>query len=98
MSDHSAGVPGMLLRMAVPATGDLMAIVADVAAKVADFLGQKGLDRAALAGSIDAVAAKVAPRDATAEITFEFRESGGGLLIEARCGNQTSEVRCPLPA
>lgn len=70
----------------------------DVAAKVAEFVGQADSDLAALAAAIDSVAARVAPSDPSAEITFEFRQSEGGLLIEARCGTRSSEVRCPLPA
>ena len=37
-------------------------------------------------------------RRATPRSTFEFRQVEGELLIEARCGSRTSEVRCPLPA
>ena len=31
-------------------------------------------------------------------ITFEFRQVGAELVIEARCDGQASEVRHPLPA
>jgi hypothetical protein len=40
----------------------------------------------------------VAPNGSDADIEFDFRQVEGELLIEARCGARTSEVRCPLPA
>jgi hypothetical protein len=40
----------------------------------------------------------VAPHEGQADITFEFRQIDGELLIEARCGNRSSEVRWPMPA
>jgi len=84
--------------MSVPARGDLRGIVPDAAAKVAELIGRRA-DAAALAGAIDAVAAHVAPEaHAGQEITFDFRQAGGDLLIEAHCDGRSSEVRCPLAA
>jgi hypothetical protein len=81
--------------MSVPAQGDLRAIVPDVAAKIAEFLGQNA-EPAALKAAIDSVARQVAPTGADTEITFEFRQADADLVIEAHCGGRTSEVRCPL--
>jgi hypothetical protein len=91
--------PGALvLRLSVPARGPLRAVAADIAGKVAESLGDKALDARSVGAAVDQVASRVAPDGDDAEITFEFRQSEGKLLIEARCGSRSSEVRCPLPA
>lgn len=97
MSHRPAASLGALVRISVPAQGELRAIVADVAAKAAGFLGHAA-DAAAFGAAIDGVAGRVAPAGSGADITFEFRRADGDLLIEARCGARSSEVRCPLPA
>ena len=89
---------GLVLRLSVPAAGDLRSIATDVATRVAGSLGDRAPDGAAVAAALDAVAARVAPPSNDAEITFDFRAVNGELLIEAHCGTRTSEVRCPLPA
>jgi hypothetical protein len=81
--------------MSVPAEGELRAIVPGVAAKIAEFLGQR-LDAAAVTAAIDSVARRVTPRGPDDEIEFVFRQSDGDLLIEAHSGGKSSEVRCPL--
>lgn len=91
--------PGSLvLRLSVPVAGALRAVAADVAGKVAAHLGDKAADAAAVGAALEGVAARVASPGGDAEITFEFRQVEGELVIEARCGNRASEVRCPLPA
>ncbi len=73
-------------------------VASDLAAHVAEHLGETARDAASVSAALDAVASRVAPAGSEADIEFEFRQSEGELLIEARCGNRTSEVRCPLPA
>jgi hypothetical protein len=91
--------PGVLvLRLSVPARGPLRSVAADMAGKVAESLGDKGLDAGSVGAAVERVASQVAPGSSDAEITFEFRQVGGELLVEARCGSRSSEVRCPLPA
>jgi hypothetical protein len=89
---------GLVLRLSVPAGGDLRTVAADIATRVAEYLGNRAPDRASVAAALDGVAAQVAPASSDAEMTFEFREVHGTLLIEAHCGSRSSEVRCPLPA
>jgi hypothetical protein len=89
---------GLVLRLSVPAGGDLRAVAADIARRVAEYLGKRAPYRAAVAAALDGIAAQVAPASAEAEIAFEFRELDGELLIVAHCGSRSSEVRCPLPA
>jgi hypothetical protein len=95
-SDPAPG--GLVLRLSVPAAGDLRSVATDVATRVAAYLGERAPDGAAVAAALDAVAARVAPASKDAEITFDFRAVNSELLIEAHCGARSSEVRCPLPA
>jgi hypothetical protein len=91
--------PGeLVLRLSVPALGPLRGVAADIAGKVAESLGDKALDPGSVGAALDNIASLVAPDGSDAEITFEFRQIEGELLIEARCGSRCSEVRCPLPA
>jgi hypothetical protein len=89
---------GVVLRLSVPSGGELRIIAADVAKRVVEYLQERAPDAAAVASALDNVAANVAPASADTEITFDFRERNGELLIEAHCGSRSSEVRCPLPA
>jgi hypothetical protein len=91
--------PGTLvLRLSVPANGGLRVVAADVARKVAAYVGSSAGDAASVIAALERVASGVAPDGGDAEITFEFRDVDGDLLIEARCGTRSSEVRCTLPA
>lgn len=85
----------VLLRLSVPPAGELRAIAFDVAVKVAESLGASAPDAESLAGSVERAARGLA---AEGPIEFIFRKAGGALLIEARAGGQTSEVRHSLPA
>jgi hypothetical protein len=99
MSQSSDRAPGgLVLRLSVPAGGDLRTIATDVAVRVAASLGDRTPDPQAVSAALDAVASRVAPPAGDAEITFDFRGVNGELLIEAHCGSRSSEVRCPLPA
>jgi hypothetical protein len=88
----------MVLRLSVPAGGDLRSVATDIATRVAAYLGERAPDGAAIAAALDGVASRVAPAATDAEITFDFRGVNGELVIEAHCGSRSSEVRCPLPA
>lgn len=88
----------LLLRVSVPAEGGLRTIATELAAKVAEFLGDKGGDASSATAALELVAARVCPDRNGADILFEFRQVEGELLIQARCGGRSSEVRCPLPA
>ena len=86
-----------MLRLSVPAVGDLRLVARDVATRVAEYLRNRA-DGPSVAAALDSVAARVAPAATDAEIAFDFREVNGELVIEAHCGSRSSEVRCPLPA
>jgi hypothetical protein len=76
----------------------LRVVAPELAARVAEYLGDPALDAAAVSAAVEGVASRVAPKDSDGEIEFDFRQVEGELLIEARCGSRSSEVRCPLPA
>jgi signal transduction histidine kinase len=88
----------MLVRLSVPAGGDLRAVAVDVAKRVSEYLREGAPDTHGLRAAIEGVTSKVAPAATDTEITFDFRELNGELQIEAHCGSRSSEVRCPLPA
>lgn len=96
MSQPRGAAAALVLRLSVPAEGELRRIVAEIAAKVAEYLGDARADAATVGAAVEGVAAQVAPH--ADDITFEFRQSEGELLVVARCGSRSSEVRCPLPA
>ena len=83
--------PALEMRLSVPSEGDLTTIAAELAAKIAEFLGAES-------GSISATLVALSARVASSgeDITFEFREVNRELIIEARCNGRTSEVRHPL--
>lgn len=89
---------GSVLRLSVPAKGELHVIAVDIAKRVCEYLREGAPDAMGLKVAIEGVASKVAPAANDAEITFDFREVNGELQIEAHCGSRSSEVRCPLPA
>ena len=88
---HSARGDGariMLLRLSVPAQGGLRAVATEFATRLAAHLG--GFDGAEAAGiALDSVAERVAPVGSDCNITFEFTEDDGELLIRARCSVTT---------
>ena len=73
-------------------------VATELAARVAEYLGDKARDPTAVSTALESVASRVAPNGSDTDIEFDFRQVDGELLIEARCGSRTSEVRCPLPA
>jgi hypothetical protein len=89
----AANVPGLEMRLSVPADGDLGAIAAELAVKVAEFLGG---DAGSIGATLDGLTSRVAT--AGEDVTFEFRHVGCELVIQARCNGRSSEARHPLPA
>ena len=95
-SARSDGAKALLLRLSVPAQGGLRAVATEFATRLAAHLG--GFDGAEAAGiALDSVAEQVAPVGSDGDITFEFSEDDGELLIRARCNGRSSEARHPLP-
>ena len=86
------------LRLWVPAQGDLREIAGELAAKIAEQLGAGSPDAQQLGVRVAGLASQLANGGhAGQEITFEFRQTKGELIVQARCNGQASEVRQPLP-
>lgn len=99
MSESSGGAQTTLvLRLRVPAAGELRGVASELAVKIAEYLGTGGRDHKSIVTSLEDLARRVAPPPAEGDIEFDFRHSGGELLIAARSGTQSSELRFPLPA
>ena len=88
--------PALVMRLSVPAEGGLRAVAAELASRIAEHLGIRTADAESAGASVDGLADRVARGGS--DITFEFREIGRELVIEARCNGQSSEVRHRLPS
>ena len=82
----------MMLRLTVPATGDLRAIARDIASKVAEYLGTAASGTEAVCAALDETAARVSPPGNEADIAFEFQRANGDLVIRARPGDRAHVV------
>ena len=99
-SDSSPETPALDVRLWVPAEGGLRKIASELAAKVAQHLGTTAPDAQSLGAAIDKVASQLGNSGSRKgqDITFSFRQVVGELVIEARCNDEASEVRHPLPS
>jgi len=95
----NTGSRALDLRLWVPAEGDLREIAGELAAKIAEQLGAESPDAKQLGERVAGLASQVANGGGHAgqEITFEFRQVEGELIVQARCNGEASEVRQPLP-
>jgi hypothetical protein len=95
----NTGSRALDLRLWVPAEGDLREIASELAAKIAEQLGAGSPDAKQLGERVAGLASQVANGGGHAgqEITFEFRQVDGELVVRARCNGEASEVRQPLP-
>jgi hypothetical protein len=86
---------GFVLRMSVPASGELGALGLELGAKLAEQLGLAPA-RAATVG--EAMAGLAADLDSAHDIAFEFHKDGLVLRIEARQGDTVRTATVPLKA
>ena len=95
----SADARALDLRLWVPAEGDLRVIAGELAAKIAEQLGAGSPDAQQLGERVAVLASRLANGGGATgqEITFEFRQVKGELVVQARCNGMASEVRQPLP-
>jgi uncharacterized protein involved in propanediol utilization len=89
--------PSLVLRLSVPASDGFRSFAADLAVKVATYLGLQQPDASSVATTITSLMKTIEPKDESTEMTFEFHQREGELRIEARCGGRTSHARHPLP-
>jgi hypothetical protein len=88
----------LVVRLSVPAQGGLRGLATEVATRIATYLGSNAPDAESAGVTLEGLAERVAPHGSEGDITFEFREVEGELLIRAHCDNRSSEARYPLPA
>jgi len=81
------------MSLSVPALGELRIVASDLVAKIAEYFGAGAVGAGA---ALEKAAASVAPPGSDAEIAFEFRAEDRELLIVARSGGRSSEVRYEL--
>src|SRR3954468_2390372 len=87
----------LVLRISIPAGAEYRAIVTEMAAKVAAYVGDTEQEGAAAASMLDALVSQVVG-DGDADATFEFRQSDEALLMRARCAGRTADATRPLPS
>jgi hypothetical protein len=87
-----------MLRLSVPADGNLRTVAREMATRVAAYLGIREEDAGAAGDALEGLADRVAPQGAGGDIVIEFSEVDRELLIRVRCDGRSSEARCPLPA
>jgi hypothetical protein len=103
----------LVLRISVPAGAEYQAIVKELAAKVAAYVGDTDPDGRAAAAALEQVAQVVKPApsgqtDAPGaghglhnnndDVVFEFRQTADALLIRARGAGRSADARRPLPS
>jgi hypothetical protein len=90
----------LVLRISVPAGVAYQAIVQELAAKIATYLGDADQDGAAGTAALDQVAASLADGVGgfpDVDSVFEFRQSDDALIIQGRASGRTADARRPLP-
>jgi hypothetical protein len=90
--------PALDLKLSVPAEGDLRGIAGELAAKIAEHLGAKSPDAKSLGTKVAGLASKLGNGGGhqDQEISFEFRQVNGELVVEARCDGEATQLRQPL--
>ena len=97
----------LVLRISIPAGAEYQAIVKELAAKVATYLGDTDPEGRAAADALDQVIQVVKARSDhhgsahgpnNEDVIFEFRQTAGALLIRARGAGRSADVRRPLPS
>jgi hypothetical protein len=88
-----AGAQMLSMSLSVPALGELRIVASDLVAKIADYFGAGA---AGAGAALEQAASRVAPPGSEGEIAFDFRTEDRELLIVARSGGRSSEVRYRL--
>jgi hypothetical protein len=110
-SSGAQGASTLVLRISVPAGAEYQAIVKELAAKVAAFLGDTDPGGQATAAALEQVIKKVASTNSdgsrgsgdssgpeSQDVVFEFRQTADALLIRARGAGRSADARRPLPS
>ena len=86
---------GLVLRLSLPASGDIAGVGPDVAAKLGEQLGLDAAAAAQLGKALPDLVRTLAA-SGTNDVSFEFHKQPGELAIHARCDDRSSDVRVPL--
>ncbi|HEY0872445.1 MAG TPA: hypothetical protein VGD94_03160 [Vicinamibacterales bacterium] len=94
---NSAGAVhnGLVLRLSVPASGDLADLGPEVATRLAEQLGLPGAKVGDVGTAISALTKSVAP-SGTNDVEFEFHKVDLQLKIVASHDGRRAEARIPL--
>ena len=87
----------MVLRLSVPSADEFRAIAAELAPRIAEYVGTPAAEAKATGETIHALATDVAGSDGSVDITFEFHLVDDELRIDAQCDGRVSRARHPLP-
>lgn len=88
---------GFVLRMSVPAAGELGGLAPVLGAKLAEQLGVTQAHAVRVSDAIAELGRLVASA-AAGEISYAFHQDGAALRIEARQGDATRTTTVPLGA
>jgi hypothetical protein len=88
---------GFVLRMSVPASGELGALGPELGVKLAEQLGVTG-PHAARVGETMAELARMLGSAPAGDLSYAFHKDGAELRIEARQGDETRTATVPLNA
>lgn len=86
---------GFVLRMSVPATGEISALGPELGAKLAEQLGLAPPVAATVGAAVTGLADGF---DTASDISFEFHKEGVELHIDARQGETSRRATVPLKA
>lgn len=94
---NSAGVvqDGLVLRLSVPASGEMSGLGPELATRLAGQLGVGAPEATTLGGAITGLSSSVDP-SGTADVEFEFHKLGAELKIVARHEGRIAAIRIPL--
>ncbi len=91
----------LVLRISIPSGVGYRAIVKELAEKVAAYAGELEAESGGAAADIEDVSARVASpsagREGGEETVYEFRRTGGVLVIHATCAGRSADTRHRLP-
>ena len=90
-----AGQNGFVLRMSVPATGELGALGMELGTKLAEQLGLAPTLAATVGDTMTELAEGL---DSTRDISFEFHKDDAELRIDAQQGETSRRATVPLKA
>lgn len=88
---------GLVLRLSIPASGDIFVVGPEMAVKLAEQLGLDAGQAERAGRVVTELTQQVNPSGAS-DVAFEFHKAGDELKIQATHGSETSEARVSLGA